>query len=683
MLTLSRIDSCPSLLRNLAVRESSLRMKSFNNFEASILVRFGVRVSSRLASLIVSGTLFAQSQMTPLSLTGWNHDVIYEKTSSPSLSTVTSFIDSSGYSFAETGAIVPIAYKWNGANYTILPNTPVPFGLPTNRIVNSLATNSVTGQQTSFTFQDYTAANAALMKGGGDVVTLQLETPQRFSSLAFLNTSTGGDQGTLQTVRVTLNFQNDPTPVTFTYDSRAWRQTFGYPVPDPLPPVTMDTAIAYLDRVHGSGTNVPGAPDFFTLEQHYFGIYESDINLTSYGFDQKLITSISFEKVSNFLEADKYAAVFAVSGSSLGNRNDFTNGTNLLNSAYYQLAANSSIHRLPTANSDDVVISTASGPVLTISNANLTMGSLNLTSGSNYTIHNNGGSPSNLTLGTSSNSVALSREDLIYLGPNSGNLTIAGASAGSNLNLILTRTGNFDVANVNGTLDISAAILGSGFGMNKTGPGVVNLSGNNTFSGATTVTDGMLNAAASGALGGTSAIVIHSGGTLLLSGTDLDRVNDAASVSISDGGILKLGDSASTTSEMLGALTLSSGSILDFGSTLGDFTATFASLVLPGSGYATIVNWNGLVSQGFGSDTDRLLFSSISGATSTDAIRFDIGGTLHSARFVQLNESGAYEVLPNQTLAAVPEPTTLLPALAILGLAFSSRLGSSPRRRAY
>jgi len=604
-----------------------------------------------------SERLMAQA---PIIVTGWNYDVVFENDGSPTMS---GLIDPSGFGLAEDGLLTPALDANNG--FVPMGSLPV-VGLPTDRNVTSLATNTVTGGHTAFSLQDYSSNNVALMQGTGSTVTLTLSNSERLSSLALLHTSTNG--GT-QTVQVTLHFE-DNSLASFSYSSKDWKQEIGIPLSE-------DTAIERRDRIKTNSSSAPYTPTEFYYGQKKWVMYETDINLTSLGFDVKPITSVTFAKIGGF--AHEYSSVFALNGSALGNRNDFTQGVDLLSSANYQLSANSSIHRLPTANSDDVVLATASGPGLTLNGADLTMGSLNVTAGTNYTIQNEGGVTSSLTLGTSSNTVSSSREDLIYLGSSAGNLTIVGSNAGKILTLNLTRTGNLDVANQNSILDISAAISGTGFSINKTGAGTMVLSGNNTFSGTTTVSAGKLDAAANGALGNTSGIVITTGGTLLLSGTDSNRINDTASMSIAGGGVLQFGDTNSADSETLGALTLSLGSILDFGPTIGNFTAAFASLSLPDTGYATIVNWNGLVGQGFGGNTDRLLFSSVPGATSTDAIRFDIGGNLYSGQFVQLNGTGLYELLPNQTLAAVPEPTTLFGGALLLSLSIFGRRRRSRR----
>ena len=73
---------------------------------------------------------------------------------------------------------------------------------------------------------------------------------------------------------------------------------------------------------------------------------------------------------------------------------------------------------------------------------------------------------------------------------NGGSITGTGTSA-------LTSTGSFELQDGS----VSAILAGSGIGLNKTGAGTVTLTGANTFSGATTLGAGVLNANASAALG--------------------------------------------------------------------------------------------------------------------------------------------------------------------------------------
>src|SRR5207302_11006067 len=109
--------------------------------------------------------------------------------------------------------------------------------------------------------------------------------------------------------------------------------------------------------------------------------------------------------------------------------------------------------------------------------------------------------------------------------------------------------------------------------------------GNNTFSSATTINQGTLNAAAAGALGATSSINVNNAGTLLLSGNgNINRVSNSAGINL-NGGTLAVESGGSGANALLegtgssiglGALTLSANSTLDFGTT-GVGTLTFAS----------------------------------------------------------------------------------------------------------
>jgi autotransporter-associated beta strand protein len=194
----------------------------------------------------------------------------------------------------------------------------------------------------------------------------------------------------------------------------------------------------------------------------------------------------------------------------------------------------------------------------------------------------------------------------------------------------------------------------------KSGAGTLTLTGSNTFSGNTTINGGTLIAASTspgGALGSTSAIVVNSGGTLLLGASN--QINDAAPVSLGAGTIAKGNFSeGSTSSAGFGALTLTAtGSRLDFGSgaagvlAFASFTANNLTL--------TIDNWTGTANT-IGSDlTDRLIFTSNQSANLSSfsftgyggAAQYDLG-------------SGYYEIVP--TVAPVPEPSTYAAGLLAL-----------------
>ena len=218
-------------------------------------------------------------------------------------------------------------------------------------------------------------------------------------------------------------------------------------------------------------------------------------------------------------------------------------------------------------------------------------------------------------------------------------------------------------------LAISGVISG---GQNITTTGTVSFTAGNTFSGTTTISSGTLTIGIGGSLSNTTNVTINSGGTLLLGGTNNDKINNSATVTLA-GGTLSLGGLASL-SETVGALTLSSTSTIDFGTFAAGNTLTFAnSSGASWSGTLNVYNWT----QG----TDHLFFGTTdSGLTSTQLshINFysdsgttllDIGGT-GGGKF----GLGTGEVRPT------PEPSALLVGVGLC-LMVCYREGWFMRRR--
>jgi autotransporter-associated beta strand protein len=201
-------------------------------------------------------------------------------------------------------------------------------------------------------------------------------------------------------------------------------------------------------------------------------------------------------------------------------------------------------------------------------------------------------------------------------------------------------------------LTYAGIVSGTG-AMTKSGAGTLSLTGEHFYTGGTMLTGGTLDlSGASGALTATSAVNIN-GGTLLLSGSAANRINDAATISLgAAGSTLQL---SGAVTETLGALTLAGGAgarVIDFGATSG--VLTFASLTADSSLPLHIWNWTGTT--GTGGGTDRLFISD--GFAPSNVSFFSGTGTgLYS---------GATVFTSSNELVPVPEASTLLGVLGLM-----------------
>ncbi len=116
-------------------------------------------------------------------------------------------------------------------------------------------------------------------------------------------------------------------------------------------------------------------------------------------------------------------------------------------------------------------------------------------------------------------------------------------------------TSNFDLQNGS----VSASLAGS-VGLDKSTSGIVTLTGVNTYTGTTTVSNGILNLNSGGvALAGTTAVQI-TGGTLTLQSSN--QINPAAILTVNgSGAVFNLG----ANSQTLGGVHLLNGSIAGSG----------------------------------------------------------------------------------------------------------------------
>ena len=226
------------------------------------------------------------------------------------------------------------------------------------------------------------------------------------------------------------------------------------------------------------------------------------------------------------------------------------------------------------------------------------------------------------------------------------NATIFGGS-GTSLTLDVASGDAVDLSSHTMTVDgaganlISDAIVGTG-GITKAGSGTMTLAAANSYSGATTVSLGVLNlnSAAGSSLGSTASVSVATNATLLVSQSS--QVNDNAAVTLSGGTIQR----ASGVSEVFGDLNITAASFLNFGSgTAGNLQ--FQSYTNTGSALVTVQNFF----QG-----NSLQFAS---------------ATFNSGNLAQFSFDNGYTTSIGGgyfTITAIPEPSTVIAAAGLLGL---------------
>jgi autotransporter-associated beta strand protein len=247
-----------------------------------------------------------------------------------------------------------------------------------------------------------------------------------------------------------------------------------------------------------------------------------------------------------------------------------------------------------------------------------------------------------------------------------GTITSLGTASGGLKNGAIL---SLDTTNAGiGLFTLATALNNTNSGSNvitlrKTGANTLRLTADNTFSGATDVVDGTLEiAATAGRLSQTSSVNV-TGGTLLLSGTQGDLINNSSTIALSRNtaasASLKL---SGTITETLGAMTLAdSVQVIDLGSGAG--ILTLASL--SGSSNSKLQIWNYSGVDTIGGGTDQLIVTAgiLAGAgfTTSDVEFYSGAGT----GFIG---NGSWSVGGNpQELVPVPEPSTLAGGVAILG----------------
>lgn len=281
-----------------------------------------------------------------------------------------------------------------------------------------------------------------------------------------------------------------------------------------------------------------------------------------------------------------------------------------------------------------------SGTLNWYGSGSLTLGGANTFSGTLIATANGGSVVLSNVNALQSATLNMGTNQTLVFGVAGMNTYNVGALTGTNPASSINLGGNTMNAGGNNATTTYAGVLGGSGGLIKSGTGTFTLSGSNTLSGATAVAGGTLklDTAGGNALGATTTIEVNPAATLLVSQSS--QVNDAAAVTLSGGTIAK---GAGAINETMGALTLGATSFLDFGTGTGSFT--FASFS-PSTFKLTFQNFN--------------LGNSLTVTTGTfSASEFDFNGFGYTFSGVP---SGGF------TITAVPEPSTVLAALGLVGM---------------
>lgn len=201
---------------------------------------------------------------------------------------------------------------------------------------------------------------------------------------------------------------------------------------------------------------------------------------------------------------------------------------------------------------------------------------------------------------------------------------------------------------VNSRMNFTGSIFGAG-GLGVNGLGTVEISGVNSYTGATSVTQGTLVVKSS--INSSTALNV-SGGTFRFGASNV--VSDSALVTMGEGGVM----ATNNFSDMLGALAVNGTATIDLSG--GESLLHFASSnTQTWTGTLSFTGWTGLVG---GGDTEGVFFGSgLTGLTTDQLGRISfvnpegLAAGTYSARILETGEVVPFEL--------IPEPSAVLLAL--------------------
>ena len=243
-----------------------------------------------------------------------------------------------------------------------------------------------------------------------------------------------------------------------------------------------------------------------------------------------------------------------------------------------------------------------------------------------------------------------------------GSLSGGGASGG-NLSIA---SGQVLTLNQSTSTSFNGTISGAG-GVTKSGNGTLSIGGANSFTGTTNIQSGTLAAAASGALASTPNIVIHPGGSLLV--TANEAIGNVTTLSLAGPGLAFSGN----VTETLGSLTLTDNSSIDLGE--NSVILSFANIAGLGDYTLSIYNWTGNTqwAPSPGGGQDQVYIQSSLSESELQKISFYSGGIGTDSFIANAFQLGSYEII------AVPEPEVWIVGLALLGGAIFSLIRQRAR----